>query len=406
MSAMPTPDPVTPRLLAGARRDRKPASLAEHRRRHGTHDIDTRSIVDVVDRSGLRGRGGAGFPTALKMQAVREAGGRAVVVANGAEGEPIAAKDKTLLAYVPHLVLDGATIAARAVRARDAFVAVPSSLLAVVEAAVAERDDGRVRLQPVAVPDTFVAGEETALVRFLNGGPALPTFTPPRPFERGVRGLPTLVLNVETLAHLALIARYGPGWFRSAGTDEQPGTTLVTVSGSVGRPGVAEIPIGYPLELLLHDVGGARGEASAFLIGGYFGTWVGADALDDIALADVELERHRASLGARAIVVLPQGACGVRETARIARYLASQSAGQCGPCVHGLDAVASDLEELVLPRRSVDRRRLERRLEMIAGRGACRHPDGAVRLVASGLRVFASDVERHLRGRPCGARPS
>ena len=406
MSAMPTPEPVTPRLLAGVRRDRQPASLAEHRRRHGALDIDTRSIVDVVERSGLRGRGGAGFPTARKMRAVRESGGRAIVVANGAEGEPIAAKDKTLLAYVPHLVLDGAVVAARAVHAREAFVTVPSSLLAVVEHAIGERDDGRIRLQAVAVPDTFVAGEETALVNYLNGGPALPTFTPPRPFERGVRGLPTLVQNVETLAHLALIARYGASWFRSAGTEEQAGTTLVTVSGAVRRPGVAEIPIGHPLAMLLGDVGGVRGDASAFLIGGYFGTWVGAGVLEDIVLADAELERHGASLGARAIVVLPDGACGVRETARIVRYLANESAGQCGPCVHGLAAVASDLEQLVRRQGSVDRRRLERRLDVIAGRGACRHPDGAVRLVASGLRVFGSDVERHLAGRRCEAKRS
>jgi len=404
VNAMPRPESVTPRLLAGVRRDRQPASFADHRLRHGVLDIDTRSIIDVIERSGLRGRGGAGFPTAQKMRAVREVGGRAVVVANGAEGEPIAAKDKTLLAYVPHLVLDGAVVAALAVRARDAFIAVPASLLAIVERAIAERDDARIRFQAVAVPDTFVAGEETALVNFLNGGAALPTFTPPRPFERGVRGLPTLVQNVETLAHLALIARYGPSWFRSAGTDEQPGTTLVTVSGSVGRPGVAEIPVGYPLVQLLRDVGGARGDASAFLIGGYFGTWVDADALDDVVLADAELARYGASLGARAIVVLPREACGVRETARITRYLAGESAGQCGPCVHGLHAVASDLEQLMLPHRSVDGRRLERRLELIAGRGACRHPDGAIRLVASCLRVFASDVERHLDGRRCAAK--
>lgn len=403
MSAMPTPEPVTPRLLAGVRRDRQPASLADHRQRHGVLDIDTRSIVDVIEHSGLRGRGGAGFPTAQKIGAVREAGGRAIVVANGVEGEPIAAKDKTLLTYVPHLVLDGAVVAARAVRARDAFIAVPASLLAVVERAITERDDARVRIQAVAAPDTFVAGEETALVNFLNGGPALPTFTPPRPYARGVRGLPTLVQNVETLAHLALIARHGASWFRTAGTDEQPGTTLATVSGSVDRPGVAEIPIGYPLEMLLRDVGCVRSDASAILIGGYFGTWVDADALDDAVLADAELARYGASLGARAIVVLPRGACGVRETARIARYLAKESAGQCGPCVHGLNAVASDLEQLMLPQRSVDGRRLERRLELIADRGACRHPDGAVRLVASCLRVFATDVERHLSGRRCAA---
>jgi NADH:ubiquinone oxidoreductase subunit F (NADH-binding) len=387
-------EPSARRLLAGVRSDRRPVSLAAHRRRYGELDVDTRTIVDVVERSGLRGRGGAGFPTARKLRAVRASGGRAVVVANGAEGEPVAAKDKTLLAYVPHLVLDGAVVAARAVRAREAFIAVTASLLPIVERAIAERNDGRIQLQAVAVPDTFVAGEETALVRYLNGGPALPSFTPPRPFERGVRGLPTLVQNVETLANLALIARDG----------DDPGTTLVTLSGAVRRPGVCEIPVGYPLAALIRDAGGVQGKASAFLIGGYFGTWVSAAAVDDVLLADDELGRHGASLGASAVVVLPDGACGVRETARVARYLANESAGQCGPCVHGLDAVASDLEQLVLRHRTVDRARLERRLDVIAGRGACRHPDGAVRLVASGLRVFAADVERHLAGRDCEAK--
>jgi NADH:ubiquinone oxidoreductase subunit F (NADH-binding) len=393
VNALAASEPSAPRLLSGVRADRRPVSLAEHRRRYGDLDVDTRTIVDVVERAGLRGRGGAGFPTALKLRAVRASGGRAVVVANGAEGEPVAAKDKMLLACVPHLVLDGAVVAARAVRAREAFIAVTASLLPIVERAIAERNDGRIQLLAVAVPDTFVAGEETALVRYLNGGPALPTFTPTRPFERGVRGLPTLVQNVETLASLALIARYGA----------DAGTILVTLSGAVRRPGVCEIPVGYPVATLLAGAGGVQGNPSAFLIGGYFGTWVPAAAVDDVLLADDELERHGASLGARAVVVLPEGACGVRETARIARYLADESAGQCGPCVHGLDAVASDLEQLVLRHRTVVRSRLEHRLDVIAGRGACRHPDGAVRFVASGLRVFAADVERHLAGRRCEA---
>jgi NADH:ubiquinone oxidoreductase subunit F (NADH-binding) len=209
-----------------------------------------------------------------------------------------------------------------------------------------------------------------------------------------VRGLPTLVQNVETLAQLALIARDRTG----------QETMLVTLAGAVRRPGVCEVAVGSRLATVLADAGGTRGRPSAFLVGGYFGTWVEAAALDEVLLADSELERHGASLGARAIVTLPEGACGVRETARIVRYLANESAGQCGPCVHGLATVASDLEALVDRRRTVDRARLERRLEVISGRGACRHPDGATRLVASAVRVFASDVERHLAGRRCEAR--
>jgi NADH:ubiquinone oxidoreductase subunit F (NADH-binding) len=160
---------------------------------------------------------------------------------------------------------------------------------------------------------------------------------------------------------------------------------------------VCEVPSGYPLAMLLADGGGVRGRASAFLVGGYFGTWVDAAAVDDMLLTDT-------GSGARAIVALPEGACGVRETARIARYLANESAGQCGPCVHGLAAVARDFEQLMQRRPTVDRARLERRLDVIAGRGACRHPDGAVGLVASALQVFARDVERHLAGRRCEAK--
>jgi NADH:ubiquinone oxidoreductase subunit F (NADH-binding) len=337
------------------------------------------------------------------MQAVRESGRRAIVVVNGAEGEPVSAKDKTLLAYVPQLVLDGAVAAARAVRAREAIVAVAPCVLDVVRRAIAERADRGIELRAVGVPETFVAGEETALVSYLNGGPALPTFTPPRPFERGVRNLPTLVQNAETLAHVALIARYGAAWFRAVGTDDEPGTSLITVSGAVRRPGVAEVPLGLPLASVLAQAGGVRGTAAAVLIGGYFGAWIAGDAADEVTLSDGDLARHGAALGARAIVVLGEGACGVRETARIARYLAAESAGQCGPCVHGLDAVAGDLEQLLLRRRRVDPALLGRRLAVIAGRGACRHPDGAVRLVSSGLRVFAADVERHLRGHRCAA---
>jgi NADH:ubiquinone oxidoreductase subunit F (NADH-binding) len=396
---------TTTRLLAGLRSDGRPVSLSAHLRRHGALDVDPRGIAELLEDAGLRGRGGAGFPTATKIRAVRENGRRAVVVANGTEGEPVAAKDKVLLGYLPHLVLDGAVVAARAVRAADAIVAVPPRLLAVVEAAIAERRetrlDGRVELSAVAVPEAFVAGEETALVRFLNGGPALPTFTPPRPFERGVRGLPTLVQNVETLAQLALIARHGAAWFRSAGTDDEPGTTLVSLAGGFARSGVYEIPHGYPLASLVADAGGVRAGAAAFLVGGYFGTWIPGSAADDVLLADADLVRYGAGLGARAIVALPEGACGVAETARIARYLADESAGQCGPCVHGLDAVAGDLEDLLRRDRRVDAHRLEQRLHVIAGRGACRHPDGAVRLVASGLRVFEHDVRLHLKGRRC-----
>ena len=394
------------RLLATVRSDGESVRLREHVAAYGPVPDDAgRELVAELDASGLTGRGGAAFPTAAKLESVLAQHGRAVVLANGAEGEPASSKDKVLLTYVPHLVLDGAVLASRAVGARQALVATTAAIAPYVARAIGERQDPGVRLRAVAIPDRFVAGEETALVRFLNGGPALPTFTPPRPFERGVGEAPTLVLNVETLAHIALIARYGAAWFRSAGTTAEPGTALVTLNGAVGRPGVYEVELGSSLAELVEVAGGATSDLSAFLVGGYFGTWIAGGEARTVQLANADLSRLRASLGARAIFALPQTACGVAETARVVRYLARESAGQCGPCVYGLEAVAGNLDRLArADARRDDSGVLRRRLGQIAGRGACRHPDGAVGLVASALRVFAADFERHASGRRCGAR--
>jgi NADH:ubiquinone oxidoreductase subunit F (NADH-binding) len=400
-----------PRLLAGLRAGPGAVSLDEHLDRYGELPpfgrADGQQLIALVEASGITGRGGAAFPTARKLRAVAEAGRRAFVVANGAEGEPASAKDKVLLRRVPQLILDGVAVAAAAVGAEEAVVAVGAGAeqeLAAVQAALAERyrlRSDRVAIHLVDVPDRFVAGEETALVNRLNGGPAKPTFTPPRPFERGVGGLPTLVQNVETLANLALIARFGPRWFRALGTPEEPGTALVTLDGAVSRPGIYEIPIGLPFSQLVAWAGGASTSLSAFLVGGYFGVWIPAAEALGLDLSDASLRSAGASLGARTVFALPAGTCGVVETARVARYLADESAGQCGPCVHGLDAVATAFEGLARGSRrrgSRDDGQLVRWLGQITGRGACRHPDGAARLLESALTVFADEIDLHSRG--------
>lgn len=390
-----------PRLLAGLRSDGAHVGLDAHARRYGRIE-PVRDLISLVEQSGLTGRGGAAFPVASKLDAVRSGRGRPVVVVNGAEGEPASGKDKVLLVYAPHLVLDGAVLAARALGARDVIVATASrTASAAVAAAAAERRDKGISLRRVSVPDRFVAGEETALVQLINGGPCLPTLTPPRPFERGVGGAPTLVQNVETLAHIALIARYGPDWFRAVGTTEEPGSALVTLSGAVRNPGVFEIPLGATFDKLLEAGGGATAEIQAFLVGGYFGTWLSAADAAWARLADADLAPFGAALGARVIVALPEETCGIAETARVARYLSAESAGQCGPCVHGLASIAEDLSQLVRGGARVDEARLHRRLGIIPGRGACRHPDGAVRFVRSALDVFGAESERHFHGKRC-----
>jgi NADH:ubiquinone oxidoreductase subunit F (NADH-binding) len=410
MSALAWPDAAAlPRLFAGLPRDGSQVGLDQHLSLHGPLP-SAAGLIELFGASGLTGRGGAGFPAGRKLAAVRSARRRPVVVANGAEGEPVSFKDKALLRRAPHLVLDGVALSAAAVGAREAFVTVDrgareelESVAYALEERRARRLDKGLALKLAPVPPGFVTGEETALVNVLNGGAPKPTFTPPRPFERGVGGAPTLVQNVETLAHAAQIARLGPDWFRAAGTADEPGSALFTVSGAVHRPGVYEAALGTPLSALLAQAGGVRGEASALLVGGYFGSWVDARYVDNLSLLGSDLARVGASLGAGAVVVLPRAACGLDQAARVARYLADQSAGQCGPCVHGLAALAGSLEGLVHGGPDT-RGRTVRWLEQIRGRGACRHPDGAVRFVRSSLEVFADEVELHLNGRCSGRR--
>jgi NADH:ubiquinone oxidoreductase subunit F (NADH-binding) len=397
-----------PRLLAAVHTDGSPVPFDEHLRIYGTPPMHLGNrLIDLVDASGLTGRGGAGFPTGTKLRAVAGRRGRKFVVANGTEGEPLSRKDKALIGCVPHLVLDGAALAAAAVGVDEVVVAVGKGAVrerTALTQAVAERTRrglDRIRFQVAAAPDGFVVGEETALLSWLSGHAAKPTLVPPRPFERGMRGRPTLVQNVETLAQLALIARFGTEWFRELGTDEEPGSALVTLSGAVSRPGVYEVGLGMPIRELIEWAGGTVEPVSAYLIGGYFGSWVAAADAERAALLDSQLTPLGASLGARTLFVLPARVCGIAETARLARYLASESAGQCGPCVHGLDAIAGGLEQLARPQRTDDSR-LERWLEQVRGRGACRHPDGAVRVVASALDVFAREVELHAAGRCSG----
>jgi NADH:ubiquinone oxidoreductase subunit F (NADH-binding) len=244
------------------------------------------------------------------------------------------------------------------------------------------------------------------VVQWLDRGVAKPTFTPPRPYERGLGGRPTLIQNAETLSQLALIARYGPEWFRELGSDADPGSALVTISGAVSSPGVYELAFGTPMPYLLEAAGGASEPLQALLVGGYFGNWVQADQAMRLHLSRSELASAGCSLGSGVLIALGQSACGLHESARVIEYLAQQSAGQCGVCVHGLAAVADSVRALAdgaAHGREVER--LLRWCEEIRGRGACHHPDGAVRFVESSLRAFGHELERHRRQR-CTARPA
>jgi|SRR5450432_612859 NADH:ubiquinone oxidoreductase subunit F (NADH-binding) len=365
--------------------------------------MDAREVLQLAIDSSLAGHGGAGFPLYRKLEAVIAAPGRAIVVANGAEGEPASAKDRWLLARRPHLVLDGLQLVARATKATDAYLYVNHRVP--VERLTRALDERRragldlVTVTVVTAPHAFISGEETAVVSRLSGATALPRFKSPRVTERGVRGRPTLVSNVETLALLALLARRGATWFRAAGTSDAPGTMLLSVGGAVRAPGIVEVGYGSPLPDVLALVGGPSTQMQGVLLGGYHGTWLTTEEFASAKLSRSDLAPLGASPGAGVMVALARGTCGLVEMSRVMSYLAEESAGQCGPCLNGLPRIANELKSVAF--RGGDRRSLVemRRLGgMVVGRGACHHPDGSMRFLRTGLHVFNTEVELHLAG--------
>lgn len=395
------------RLLTGTRSDR-PLTLAEHLTVHGVLPPVDRGLVDEVAASGLTGRGGGAFPLATKMRTAAAGRRRPVVVVNAAESEPASQKDAWLSSRAPHVVLDGAAASAVAIGAREVVVWVhrgAGAAVSAVTAAVEERRAARLRGPTVRVvegPDRYVAGEASAIVRHLSGGPALPTVSVHRTAERGVDGRPTLLANAETFAHVGLVARHGATWFRSAGTADEPGTMLVTLRGAVRRPGVVEVAVGTPLTDVLECGGGPATPLSALLVGGYGGSWLSWAAARPASLTRAGLAALGADLGVGLLLAFPTGRCPLAETERIVGWLAAESTGQCGPCVNGLPALAADVTSLTAGDASPDLlARLHRRAGLVTGRGACHHPDGTARLVLSALRVFEDHVASHAAAGRC-----
>jgi NADH:ubiquinone oxidoreductase subunit F (NADH-binding) len=310
-----------------------------------------------------------------------------------------------LLTWSPHLVLDGAEVAAALSGAREIVVCVADDrdpTARAVDRALAERAraGGGRPASVVRPPARYLTGEESALVSWLERREARPVFRVDKSVPLLVGRCPVLVHNAETLAQVALVVRHGAAWFRELGTPEAPGSTLVTVSGAVRSPGVLEVALGTPVDELIGRVG-PTGPVAGLLVGGYGGAWLHPGKAS-VPYAPGPLAAAEATHGVGILVVLPASSCGITETARIARFMAGESAGQCGPCVFGLPAIADDLDLLAAGRGDAAVvARIERRCSAVDGRGACRHPDGVVRLVRSALAVFADDVSDHAAGRPC-----
>jgi NADH:ubiquinone oxidoreductase subunit F (NADH-binding) len=397
------------RLLAGPPASRGAESYDEHRARLGAlalSDFDAAALRRTIRESGLLGRGGGGFPTAAKFDVAADAPGTAIVVVNASEGEPASRKDRTLLALRPHLVIDGAQLAAIAVGADDVVVYTHRShddANQALRAALAQRHDLAVRVRVVEAPETYIAGETSAVVSYLDGRGALPRRGVIPAARAGIAGRPTVVNNLETLSHLALIARYGAAWFAEVGAPEAPGSTLLTLNGAVAQPGlVVEVVGPVTIGEVLTTYGGIKEVPRAVLLGGYEGTWIPGETAWGAPVERHRLSRLSMSLGCGMVAVLGEEACGLAQTARLVSWLATQSAGQCGPCVLGLPRLSDELDALVAGRaRKGDLRRLRELATSVRGRGACGHPTGVVTLIDSALDTFADELRSHLRGEVC-----
>jgi NADH:ubiquinone oxidoreductase subunit F (NADH-binding) len=368
---------------------------------HGLRPITLGALTNALERHGLHGRGGASFPTATKLRAVAAERGTPIVVVNAAEGEPLSDKDSYLLTERLPTIVDGAVAAAIAVGADEVIIAVKETYRAqikVIAHVVEQRPEVRNRKLTISVrpvPVGYVTGQETALISALAGGAAKPTATPPYPFQKGLAGRPTLVSNAETFSHVGRIVR---------GTYD--GRRLISVGGSVSAPGLLEVGDGTPLTELCQAAGGFIEPVRGVLLGGYGGTWVDPSDIADLALSEPRLRERQLTLGAGIVFVLGESACPVAEVASVVRWMAGQSAGQCGPCIHGLDALAAALVELSMPGPSPGSlSHIERWAVMIQRRGACAHPDGVSRFIATALRVFSPEFVTHAsRGRCQGCR--
>ena len=403
--------PVFPRLLSALSSPESVVDLEAHLTHWGAlplHSART-TLLDELDGSGLRGHGGAWFPVGAKWRTVEHGARRAVVVANGSEGEPASRKDQFLLTHTPHLVLDGVSLATATLRAGRAVLYVPEHQVEGIRRAIHTRKRAGidpVEIEVIAAPHAYLSGQESAVVHALNDGPAVPTFIGMRSIrDYGVRGRPTLVQNVETLAHVAMISRFGGQWFRSVGSEDSPGTMLLTITGRWAEPLVVEAPLGVAFRDLLTLTPQDADRYWGALLGGYGGGWVSIADLLDCHLTEESARQLNSSLGAGVVALLPRTLCPLAETSRVVRYMQQQGAGQCGPCIHGLSDLAAYLEGLAFNPTSF-RGRFPPILELcnlIAGRGACRHPDGVTRFARSALAVFRDEVDAHMRRGPCSA---
>ena len=378
-------------------------SLAAHRAFYGTPaPLGVQELAQLAERARLRGRGGAAFPFATKLRIAASGGrGRRAVVVNLSEGEPASGKDAALALTRPHLILDGAAAAAGALGCREVWVALPGerpAAAAQLRTAIEERDDG-LRWRTQVGDQHFVAGQSRAVIELLGGRANKPvTSWKPEAID-GHRGRPTVLSNAETWAHLGRLVLVGLESYAALGTVTEPGTTLLTIGQSGATPTVLEVGYGAAWT----DVLPQRLQGRRYLVGGFHGTWATWAILSATSVSIRAMRGQGLLFGAGVVFATAEEECPVEFTTRVVDYLAGQSAGRCGPCLNGLPALAAALHAVDSGAGGVAE--VQRLSALVAGRGACAHPDGTVRLVGSLLAQFPAEIAAHAHGDcPCGVR--
>ena len=377
-------------------------------------DLDPEQIIDQVDASGLRGRGGAGFPTGTKWRGVyeasRAAGGPCYVVCNGAEGEPGTYKDRALAEHNPYAVLEGVLVAMHAMGAEQGFVGIKEKFTHAVERLVTARDEmveaGWRHANRVVIalgPDEYLFGEEKAMLEVIEGRLPMPRILPPYQqglFDSTAQTNPTLVNNVESFSHVTRILAHGAEWFREAGTETSPGTMVFTVVGDVDSPGVYELPLGTPARTLLVDIAGADPEDVKAVYSGTSNTVLTPDGFDTPLDFDAFGEAGT-GLGSGGFIVYDASRCIVKLLTTLQRFLAVESCGQCNACVLGTAEIWEHLARIEAGEgTSDDLDDIVQRVPTIIDGQRCYLPTGSQLMVGSTLEVFWEEFVAHL-GVPC-----
>ncbi len=385
-------------------------------------DMEPSDIIEEVRASGLRGRGGAGFPTATKWQGVVDAAPDdetpIYLVCNGAEGEPGTFKDRVLMEHNPYAVLEGMLVAMHATGAHQGFVGVKEKFTEPVERMVAARDEmieagwqGADRIAIVPGPDEYLFGEEKAMLEVIEGKLPMPRIMPP--YQTGLFATtsqpnPTVVNNVETYAHVTRIVAHGADWFREVGTENSPGTMVFTLTGDVAAPGIYELPMGTPLRTLLVDIGGADPDTIKAVFSGTSNAVITPDMLDTAMDFDGMAEAG-SGLGSGGFVVYDTSRCIVKVLTTLQRFLAIESCGQCNACKLGTQDIWDDLARIDAGDGDTDDLdSIVQKVPVITDLARCYLPTGDQLTVGSTLEAFWEEFVAHL-GQPCppsGADPT